>query len=225
MMPPMETTESIASAASAPRAETVFRQLLQDIYTGRFAQGAVVNELELAKRLNVSRGPVREAVQRLQGIGLITRTPFMKARVIKLGVETMIELFEVRAALEGMACKLATERMSDQELDELEQALHAESFKDQDAPSSLPQFDFHARVAQGSKNRRLIEALNQDNYNLLRLYRTSAASIQQRKATAFEEHAQIVMAMKSRNGALAESLMRSHIQRASQYMQHQLEEV
>ncbi|WP_076879727.1 GntR family transcriptional regulator [Bordetella sp. H567] len=221
----METIKTTEPPGSTPRGETVFRQLLQDIYMGRFEPGAVVNELELAKRLNISRGPVREAVQRLQGIGLITRKPFMKARVIKLGVDTMIELFEVRAALEGMACKLATERMSDQELDKLENALHAESFKDQDAPSSLPQFDFHARVAQGSGNRRLIEALKQDNYSLLRLYRTSAASIQQRKATAFEEHAQIVMAMKSRNAALAESLMRSHIQRASQHMQQQLEEV
>jgi DNA-binding GntR family transcriptional regulator len=223
-MPVMDTPEAVSPESAAPRAETIFRQLLQDIYTGRYAQGAVVNEVELAKRLNVSRGPVREAVQRLQGIGLITRTPFMKARVIKLGVQTMAELFEVRAALEGMACKLATERMSDAELDELEKALHAESFKDQHAPASMPQFDFHARVAAGSGNRRLMEALNQDSYNLLRLYRTSAASIQQRKQAAFEEHAQIVMAMKSRNSALAESLMRSHLNRASQHMQLQLKE-
>ncbi|OZI66908.1 GntR family transcriptional regulator [Bordetella genomosp. 11] len=220
----METIEHDGAAGAMPRGETVFRQLLQEIYTGRFPQGAVVNELELAKRLNVSRGPVREAVQRLQGIGVITRTPFMKARVIKLSVNTMIELFEVRAALEGMACKLATERMSDEDLDELEHALHGDFLKDQDAPSSLPRFDFHARVAQGSGNSRLIDALRQDNYSLLRLYRTNAAAIQQRKTAAFEEHAQIVMAMRTRNGALAESLMRSHIQRASQHMQQQLEE-
>jgi len=179
----------------------------------------------LAKRLGVSRGPVREAVRRLQGIGLITRTPFVKARVITLSVGAMLELFEIRMALEGMACKLATERMSKADLELLERSLHADyAAKSEDKPTSLPSFDFHARIVQGSGNARLVEALSNDNYNLLRLYRTSTTAIQERRQDAFDEHAQIVMAMRSGNSTLAESLMRSHIRRAAEHMQRQLKD-
>jgi len=136
----------------------------------------------------------------------------------------MLELFEVRMALEGMACRLATERMSIEDIEQLEREVLAAEIPRAEVVESSPKFDFHARIAVGSRNQRLMDALRQDNLNILRLYRTSTSAIIERKTGANEEHVQIVLAMKGRNPALAESLMRSHIGRAAQYMKAQLEE-
>lgn len=200
-------------------ADRVFDELLHAIYSGRIAPGEAVNEVAEAKRLATSRGPVREAVRRLQGIGLLTRVPYAKAKVITLTAELMLELFEFRMALEGMACRLATERISRSELLDLEDQLEANRY---DPKTGAHRFDFHARIVTASRNSRLIEALNQDTYMLMKLYRSSSGAVPERKQAAYEEHRQIIMAMKTGNADLAESLMRSHIGRAAQHIRDQL---
>ncbi|HYG45781.1 MAG TPA: GntR family transcriptional regulator, partial [Bordetella sp.] len=152
------------------------------------------------------------------GIGLLARVPYAKARVITLTAEMMLDLFEFRMALEGMACRLATERISPSELQELEEQLDAHRY---DPHPGFHRFDFHARIVAASRNNRLIEALNQDTYLLMRLYRTSSGAIPERKQAAYEEHRQIIMAMKTGNADLSESLMRSHIGRAAQHIRDQ----
>lgn len=216
-------TESISereSSGEGALSNRVFDDLLQAIYSGRIGPGEAINEAAEAKRLNVSRGPVREAVNRLQGIGLLTRVPYVKARVITLDTATVLELFEFRMALEGMACRLATERISETELKELEDQL--DDYRRHPATQGK-RFDFHARIAQACRNSRLIAALNEDTFILLKLYRSSSGAVPERKGTAHDEHRQILMAMKSRNPDLAESLMRSHIGRAADHVRNQLE--
>ena len=112
------STPSIATKedASGPLADVVFGQVLDAIYQGRLAPGSVINEVALAQEFGVSRGPVREAVRRLQGIQLVTREPYIKARVVTLSAESALELFQMRMALEGVACFLATQRMSGADL-------------------------------------------------------------------------------------------------------------
>ncbi|OZI53645.1 GntR family transcriptional regulator [Bordetella genomosp. 5] len=217
----MDTEFLSESGAGGERglSNRVFDDLLQAIYSGRIGPGEAINEAVEAKRLNVSRGPVREAVNRLQGIGLLTRVPYVKARVITLDSATVLELFEFRMALEGMACRLATERISETELEELEHQLDAYRRN----PIAMGErFDFHARIAQACRNTRLSAALNDDTFVLLKLYRSSSGSVPERKDTAYDEHRQILMAMKSRNKELAESLMRSHIGRAAEHVRSQM---
>jgi len=113
--PPITTKED----ASGPLADVVFDRVLEAIYQGRLAPGSVINEVALAQEFGVSRGPVREAVRRLQGIQLVTREPYIKARVVTLSAESALELFQMRMALEGVACNLATRRMSDEEIAQL----------------------------------------------------------------------------------------------------------
>ncbi|MBL8587969.1 MAG: GntR family transcriptional regulator, partial [Methylobacteriaceae bacterium] len=106
--------------------EEVFQSILDLIYACELAPGMVVNEAALALRFGVSRGPVREAIRRLQGVQLVTREPFMRARVVSLSRRAVAELFQMREALEGYACRLAAESMSEADVDaligELEQA-------------------------------------------------------------------------------------------------------
>jgi DNA-binding GntR family transcriptional regulator len=176
-----------------------------------------VNEAALAQRFGVSRGPVREALRRLQGVGLVARAPYLRARVVCLDTAQLIDLFQMREALEGMACRLAAERMSADDASRLLADLEAErrqwmEGEDEDTPRT---FDFHQRVVEGSQNRRIAETLNGDLYQLFRLYRRRSGADLQRKNAAYLEHWQIMRAIITRDPDLAESLMRSHVARAS----------
>ncbi len=207
--------------ADSPLADAIYQQLLDAIYQGRLAPGSVVNEVALAQEFGVSRGPVREAVRRLQGIQLITRQPYAKSRVMALSAEAAVELFQLRMALEGMACKLATDRMNDAEIDVLLDELESSHRPAGAAPKV---FDFHERVVRACGNSRIVNALCGDLYHLLRIYRRhSTITATERKEDAYAEHWQILRAMKARDALLAESLMRAHIERASRNLTQQLE--
>jgi DNA-binding GntR family transcriptional regulator len=217
--PPRDDPES----AALPLADNVFEVLLSRIYDGVLAPGAVVNEAALAEEFSISRGPVREAIRRLQGIRLVTREPYVRARVVTLDAATARELFEMRLALEGMACRLAAERMTDEEIRSLVADLEQERRRvllGKQAPG--PVFDFHRRIVEGCRNRMIHGALCGDLYHLLRMYRRRSGAVPERKEDAYQEHWQIVRALRARDGELAESLMRAHVGRASDHLFGQL---
>ncbi|WP_373979949.1 GntR family transcriptional regulator [Achromobacter sp. JD417] len=214
--------------ASGPLADVVFDRVLEAIYQGRLAPGSVINEVALAQEFGVSRGPVREAVRRLQGIQLVTREPYIKARVVTLSAESALELFQMRMALEGVACNLATRRMSDEEIAQLLAELEQDRQRRLAAASGgapAPRvFDFHERIVLASGNNRIINALCGDLYHLLRVYRRHSGTVLERKDDAYAEHWQILRAIRARDPELAESLMRSHIERAAQHLFEHLAE-
>lgn len=227
----MSTSLSVTSTkedASVPLADVVFDQVLDAIYQGRLAPGSVINEVALAQEFGVSRGPVREAVRRLQGIQLVTREPYIKARVVTLSAESALELFQMRMALEGVACNLATRRMSDDEIAQLLVEMEQDRQRRLDAASgsaSAPRvFDFHERIVLASGNTRIINALCGDLYHLLRVYRRHSGTVLERKDDAYAEHWQILRAIRARDAELAESLMRSHIERAARHLFEHLAE-
>jgi DNA-binding GntR family transcriptional regulator len=210
--------------AEGPLAETIFQSLVTQIYNGQLAAGTELKEATLADEYGVSRGPVREAVRRLQGFQLVTREPYQRARVVQLTPDFVRQLFEVRMALEGMACNLAAQRMSDEELRRIGDGL--EAFRSRavaaDAVSGAPAeekvFDFHESIVRGCGNERIVEMLCGDMYHLLRIYRKRSGALPERKGQPFQEHWQILRALQVRDGALAESLMRSHIGRANEML-------
>ena len=224
------STPSIATKedASGPLADVVFGQVLDAIYQGRLAPGSVINEVALAQEFGVSRGPVREAVRRLQGIQLVTREPYIKARVVTLSAESALELFQMRMALEGVACNLATRRMSDEEIAQLLVELEQDRQRRLEAAKGgapAPRvFDFHERIVRASGNTRIVNALCGDLYHLLRVYRRHSGTVLERKDDAYAEHWQILRAIRARDAELAESLMRSHIERAAQHLFEHLAE-
>jgi DNA-binding GntR family transcriptional regulator len=225
---PADPTDA-AHSNEAPKslADSVFDKVLAAIYDGLLLPGSVVNEVELAQAFGVSRGPVREAVRRLQGVQLITREPYVKARVMSLSAESALELFQMRMALEGMACKLATQRMAPREVAELLVEFEQDRQRYLDAETDAPdatdtatprRFDFHERIVRASGNQRIVNALCGDLYHLLRFYRRHSGTVLERKEDAYAEHWQILRAIKTRDGDLAESLMRSHIERAANHL-------
>lgn len=209
----------IGERRSETLGDEVFARILEMIYDCELEPGMIVNESALAARFGVSRGPIREAIRRLQGIQLVSREPFMRARVVSLSRDAIVELFQMREALEGYACRLAAEQMATIDIDALIRDLEAAH-----AARGPERFDFHERVVRASGNSRIVDSLCGDLYHLLRIYRHMSGAVPERRELAFTEHWQILRAVKARDGALAESLMRAHIARAGRHVLSQVPE-
>jgi DNA-binding GntR family transcriptional regulator len=218
---PAELLPANGSVADEPLAESIFRRLLAQIYDGSLVAGALLNEASLAEEYHVSRGPVREAMRRLQGFQLVTREPYQRARVVSLTGDFVKQLFEVRMALEGVACNLAAQRMKAEDLqrigEELEQYRTRTVIPKARSRPSVQEvvFDFHERVVRACGNERIVAMLCGDMYHLLRIYRKRSGAVPERRNQAYQEHWQILRALQARDGPLAESLMRTHISRAA----------
>src|SRR5580693_3719125 len=101
---------------SGTLAEQVFRRLSAAILAGELAPGAKISEPALAREYGVSRGPLREALHRLQERKLITRSANQGPRIVRPSPDTVAELFVVREALEGMAARLAAQHATEREI-------------------------------------------------------------------------------------------------------------
>jgi DNA-binding GntR family transcriptional regulator len=196
--------------------EHVFRRIQAAIVCGEIAPGSKISEPELARSYGISRGTLREAIHRLEGQRLLVRVPHVGARVVQLSHAELIELYEIRESLEGMACRLAAARMSLEEIGELRRVLdtHERDVAFQAGVGYYQQegdFDFHYRIIQGSGNRTLSQLLCGDLYQLVRMYRIQFSTMPNRPRQAFAEHHRILDAIAERDGELAELLMRRHI--------------
>lgn len=205
----MNTYETSITAA-----DRTFIQLRNDIVEGRIEAGAKLSEVELSTRYDVSRAVVREAINRLESVRLIERKPNVGARVVTLTPQGLIELYQIRESLEGMAARLAATNMTDDEITALRELLktHASELIDgQSYYQEAGDVDFHYRIVQGSKNQQLISLLLNGIYHLVRMYRVQLGMTGPRVTTALNEHEQIVNAITNRDPELAEILMRRHI--------------
>ena len=124
------------------KSQSLTKTLIEAIVNGEIGPGSKISEPELAKQYQVSRGPLREAIMRLMGLGLVERIPHVGARVISLNVDKLFELYTVREALEGMAARLAASNMADSEIDYLEQLLerHLGHIEEVDGASYFHQY-------------------------------------------------------------------------------------
>ncbi|MBX8513069.1 GntR family transcriptional regulator [Pseudomonas cichorii] len=209
-------TSSAAIEDSETLSENVFRRIQAAIVKGEIAPGSKISEPELARTYGISRGPLREAIHRLEGQRLLVRVPHVGARVVSLNHAELIELYEIRESLEGMACRLAAERMTAEQIDELRKVLdtHERDAAFQAGVGYYQQegdFDFHYRIIQGSGNKTLSQMLCGELYQLVRMYRIQFSTTPNRPRQAFAEHHRILDAIAERDGELAELLMRRHI--------------
>jgi DNA-binding GntR family transcriptional regulator len=191
-------------------------QLTQAIITGEIKQGQKLSETDLANRYGISRGPLREALRQLEGMRLVRRVPHAGARVVQLDKAKMGELYCVREALEGMACRMAAHNMDELEIRMLHELLdrHEQQIAASDSTQyiqSESDFDFHYHIALGSRNQMIIDLLAHELYHLLRMCRYRTSRMAQRTRPALQQHRQIADAIADRDGELAELLMRRHI--------------
>ncbi|MCC4831516.1 MULTISPECIES: GntR family transcriptional regulator [unclassified Shewanella] len=207
-------------------ADKTFFELRKDIVEGEIQAGSKLSETELSTKYQVSRAIIREAINRLESCHLVERKANVGARVVALTPEGLIELYQVRESLEGMAARLAAKNMTESEIADLNGLLNRHFDEVQTGESYYQEagdVDFHYRIIIGSKNKHLITVLLEGMYHLIRMYRVQLGMAGPRVTTAFDEHKHIVKAISNRDEELAEMLMRRHIMYSKANIETKLE--
>lgn len=194
----------------ADLADWVFGQLIDMIVSGRLAPGSKVNALELSRQLGVSRGPIREAVRRLEERQLVTNVPNFGARVVAHTPEQILEAYQLREIFEGLAARLAATNMTDEE-----RALARIAFEEEITRGESKDYasDFHMHIARGSHSSELIRILNEDYYRLIKLWQTTNRWLASGGQQSRIEHERILDAIEHRDPECAELLTRRHLVR------------
>lgn len=208
--------------------DIITKRLETSIISGELKPGARISEQGLAKSLGVSRGPLREAISRLEGRKLIERKTNLGARVASLSNEDLVDRLVVREALEGMAARLAALALEDEEIEFLRKLLteHGRQKSVRTGTGYLQEssdFDFHFCIINASKNPPLIALVRDELYDRLRVYRYKSSTLDGRARAAFDEHTDIVDALAARDPDRAEAAMRRHLRNAREHMIAQMQ--
>jgi DNA-binding GntR family transcriptional regulator len=206
--------ENAERLSGLPLGEAVFRLLRQDIRAGLYRPGDRLREEEVAKRLGVSRTPVREALGRLTAKGLLEPGGGRGLIIRSLSTAEVLELYTMREILEGSAARLAAQHASAieiQALADLESTFEAHA----DSPETLARINraFHEAIFRAAKNRYLDEAL-QELQDVIALLGPTTFGVNGRPSLARDEHLELVEAIARRDADRAEALARTHIQQA-----------
>ncbi len=196
---------------------TVAAELLRDmILEGAFAPGERLNEAALSERLQISRSPIREALQSLSGQGLVKMVANRGAYIQTYTVEMLTELAVVRESLESTAVRLAAESMSDEQLAKGFEMLERVSQTLSAIPKSVVvphKADFHAMIAEASGNSELA-AMIQTVESKFMIARARSGANPERARVAQGEHRKILEAVRDRDAETAAEAMSSHLARS-----------
>lgn len=194
-----------------PLREAVLDEIRRRIINGTYPPGHRLLEEEVASDLDVSRNPVREALQVLGMEGFVEIEPRRGARVTIFTSERAERIFELRQPLEGLVARLAARRRSEEQLREM-RAVVAEGLATAEAGrlGELPELNtrFHELLASAADNEFLEDTMNRLSHLIEWIY---AVRIQERSALSWHEHAQIVDAIERRDEADAERYSFHHI--------------
>ena len=210
--------------------QLAFDRLEKAILSGEVEPGEKLSEAELARQMRISRGPLREAIGRLEGLGLVTRVANQRPQVTALTKEQLLDLFVFREAVEGMAARYAAINAKPADIKRLHKLLDSHEM-DPSVQNGTGYFqgtgntDFHLQIAEASRNKRLSESLAGPIYSVLRLYRRRLSEIPGRSSEALAEHRAILEAIEQSNPRLAEQRMREHISAGSNNVHEYMNEL
>jgi len=196
-----------------PLRDVVFNTLRQAILTGELKPGERLMEIHLANRLGVSRTPIREAIRKLELEGLVTMIPRRGAEVAEITEKSLQDVLEVRRALDALIVELACERISQEELEQLDAACKKveEAIAGKDL-KKIAQADvaFHDIIVKATGNTRLVQMVNNLSEQMYR-YRFEYIKDESKHQSLIEEHRIIFESLKNSDKATASKTAKLHI--------------
>ncbi|MDO5589752.1 MAG: GntR family transcriptional regulator [Lachnospiraceae bacterium] len=194
----------------------VFQSLREDILNGKYKENDELREITIGEELGVSRTPVREALRQLELEGLVRIVPNKGAYVTGITRKDVIDIFKIRSMLEGLCARWATEHITKEQIEELEEMLLLSEFRLKKEKSAVAdqvsELDgrFH-KVLYEASNSRILEHVLSDFHKYVKLARKTSVSAENRAAKSIEEHRAILDAIKQKDADLAEGLADRHI--------------
>jgi DNA-binding GntR family transcriptional regulator len=204
----LEGRERLVQNASVAATELI-RQAILD---GRLEPGSRLKEEELARELGISRTPVREALLMLQAEGLIETTPNRGAVVRTHDADDLIDLYQLRALLEGYAARQAATRVSEDELERLAESCDRfDAIADDDVRELVREnMWFHSAIHSAAASPRL-SGMVRSVIELPLVYKSYVWYSPDQKRISAHYHHQITNALRLRDPDRAEALMREHV--------------
>src|SRR5690554_15275 len=206
---------------ATPLPERVYQTLEQSIVDGVLRPEMHLVEDELARRLGVSRNPVRQALQRLAHEGFVKREPGRGAFVHSPSAQEIDDIFHVRALLEGDCARLAAERITESGLEELREILQLgkAAVEEQDAGRLLELNDsFHGVILRAANNP-IMERIMIGLRRRIRWYFSSV--VVSRASGSWQQHEDIYLALRERDGEKCAKLMAVHVGQTLEKIQGQ----
>jgi DNA-binding GntR family transcriptional regulator len=198
-------------ASGAEAVDYSVRTLRRQIVDGFHHPSQRISDLAVSEELTVSRTSVRESFQKLVTEGLLFIVPNRGAFVVERSAEEIIELYEVREALEVSAIRLAIEKASNEKLNSLKEMLSVTRTSMIEHGGRYPvEVDFHKSICDLAENKELAQTLELVNCKL-KIARRQSGYIPERARAAYEEHKEILEAMIHRDIPTAEVLIRQHL--------------
>ena len=194
-------------------AEKAYTQIKGKIITAKMLPGSVINETQLMEEFALGRTPIREAIKQLQTENLVMVTPRKGMYVADIAVTDLLQIFEVRVELESFATRLAAQRITENEITELQKLATAYQEVDFSNKEALIKLDgeFHSLLAKATHNKFLIKEIEQ-YYNLsLRIWYI-ALSYAKPEDIDVNAHIEILEAIQAQDAEKAGLRMRKHVQ-------------
>ncbi len=193
----MENEFKIEMNQFLPLREVVFRAIREAILKGELKAGERLMEIQLAEKLGVSRTPIREALRKLELEGLVVSIPRKGAMVAQMSAAEFEDMLVVRKSLEKLAASLACQRMTEEEMQDLER--FANEMEDAMKRKNVIEIatadeNFHECIYKSSKNPKLISILNSLREQFYR-YRVEYLKIEENYQQLIKEHREMIRGM------------------------------
>jgi DNA-binding GntR family transcriptional regulator len=195
----------------------VFREIEKAILSGRLNPGDNLIESHLCSELGVSRTPIREAIRQLELEGLVRSVPNKGTVVVGISLKDIEDIYAIRMMVEGLASKWAAQNITSEEAEKLKKIIALQDFYvEQEDAEQLLEIDsqFHELIYEASKSRPLKHILASFHHYISHA-REMSFKTTGRARKAADEHKEILDAIVSRDGELAEKLTSLHIKNAA----------
>lgn len=192
----------------------VLQQLAGKITSGEYPAGSKLVEEDLSRELGVSRGPLREALLRLEERRLVERRPYSGTRVAPIDRRVLQEVYEIRAELECLSVRRAISRITDAEIEMLKRRAVDRSIPEEEAHEvrGIPiRKSFHLKIAEISGSKELLRFLTDQIWLFSSMSYQLWVQAPEGIIEAQNEHVRIGEAIAWRDAELAGLLMRRHI--------------
>ena len=201
--------------------ELVYQKLRENILNGHYKHGDELRETAVGKEIGVSRTPVREALRQLELEGLVTIIPNRGAYVNMITAKDVQDIYVIRSMLEGLCARWATQSITDEQLDSMEETLClSEYHTSKKNYEKLYELDslFHEQLYEAGGSRILNHILS-DFHDYVKMVRKATISTSSRSVTSTEEHRAIFEAIKEKDPDKAEALAKVHVKHTIESIQ------
>ncbi len=202
---------------SLPLYQQVYNQLRKEITTGKLEGNSIINEVHLARDLEVSRGPVREAIRILEQEGLVIRDSNNQLRSYRATIEDLENIYQCRQVLESLSAKLAANRIHSEQVKKLKTIMAKKEkliYIEAEGANEFADLctEFHDIIIDSCGNPRLQQQIKQLK-SLTHLYRQYNVKGIVRREEVYKEHTFILQLLEEENVEKAGTFMGEHIER------------